>query len=183
FDSKGSPSDGQAVAKDVLDDTSLVAVVLNDPAAEGSIGQILGNTDLPIIGGGNGSTVSTWGKLPNYFPIATNQPAVAAMSVTAAAAGAHKSFGVLVCAENPTCASAGPLFERTATAKGLEYGGLQTISATAPDYNAECLKGDNVDVLNLAVVPTVVQRVAANCAQQGFKGWFGVSSGSAAQAD
>jgi branched-chain amino acid transport system substrate-binding protein len=83
---------------------------------------------------------------------------------------------VAVCAEIAACQEAGPVFGGAAKSFGLTYTGLQTISASAPNYTAQCTSflEHKTEFISLAVVAAVVPRLVQDCQQQGFTGTWGI---------
>jgi branched-chain amino acid transport system substrate-binding protein len=83
-----------------------------------------------------------------------------------------RNLGILFCAEAPVCAGLPPVLESIATevigGSSVVYSG--SISASQPNYTAECLaaKEAGVDALYVAQNSVVVERVADQCAQQGL---------------
>lgn len=74
----------------------------------------------------------------------------------------------LYAGEVATAAQAVPLQKQFASLVGIKFGYAGKISATAPNYTADCLaaKGAGVDALFPEEVPS---RVAQDCATQGYK--------------
>jgi branched-chain amino acid transport system substrate-binding protein len=82
----------------------------------------------------------------------------------------RKHVGVLYCAESPICAQIIPLVNAAGALSGVKIT-TGKVSSTAPNYTAQCLslKSAGVDALFVGAGSPVVQRVAASCAQQGYR--------------
>lgn len=87
--------------------------------------------------------------------------------------GATK-VGIMACAEVPACAQAAAPYEAMAPTMGMEYAGVQTVSASAPNYSAQCLamKQEGADAVALFVVGATSVRIIQDCAAQGYKPHF-----------
>jgi len=88
---------------------------------------------------------------------------------------AGKKVGVtkeaeLYCAESPICQQAVAPFKATAAKTGMDLAYVAEISASAPNFTAQCLaaKQAGVGALVIADAVAVVQSVMASCAQQGY---------------
>jgi branched-chain amino acid transport system substrate-binding protein len=107
---------------------------------------------------------------PYFYPEGqTNSGLNAAMVAVAKQAGAT-NMGILYCAESPICAQLVPGTTPAAKADGVPVVYSAEISATAPNYTAQCLAAKQAGVTSLYIgdSATVVARVATNCASQGY---------------
>lgn len=177
-DTKGDAPTGSAAAEDLIGDESVIATLVVDSAGEAAFGPALSEGGLPVVGGA-GYNPTFWGALPNVWGVATTFPSVVDEQVIAAEAAGATTTAVAACAEVATCSSAAPIFEAANEALGLEYSGLVTVAVDAPDFTAECLQfvNDGVDFIQLSASSSVAQRLAADCATQGYTGVFGASAG------
>lgn len=129
----------------------------------------LAQANVPIIGGE--LSASYYETIPNDFVVGAVGSRVGVVSdLTAAKLEGAKSVGVMVCAEVAACAQAADPFKAVAPTLGLKFGGVQTVSASAPDYSAQCLamKQAGVDTVDLFLAGPTAVRVAGNCATQGY---------------
>jgi branched-chain amino acid transport system substrate-binding protein len=177
-DTRGDAPTATTVAETFLGDDSVVAVLMASSGVEGAVGPLFAQSDLAVSGVGYNPQV--WSALPNFYSVTTTFPAVVDLQARSAAGVGATKLAVLACAENPNCSAAAPLLEKAAGATGLAYAGLVTVSASAPNYTAECLKlvGDGVDFAQLSASEETSSRVVADCQRQGYQGYFGASSGS-----
>jgi branched-chain amino acid transport system substrate-binding protein len=178
-DTRGDAPTAAAAAQDLLDDTSVVAVVSLQNTTEAATGEIFGGGDLAVIGG-LGYNPTIWHALPNWYGITTSFPSVVNEQVAAAADVGAKHPAAVVCAEVPSCRQAEPVFQAAAKAKGLDYAGSVQVAASAPNYTAECLELSDreADFIQLSLTSGVSERLANDCLRQGFDGWFGASAAS-----
>jgi branched-chain amino acid transport system substrate-binding protein len=178
-DTRGDAPTAAAAAQELLDDTSVVAVVSLQNTTEAATGEIFGGGDLAVIGGA-GYNPTIWHALPNWYGITTSFPAVVNEQLAAAADVGAERPAAVVCAEVPSCRQAEPVFEAAAEANGLDYAGSVQVAASAPNYTAECLELNDreADYIQLSLTSGVAERLVNDCLRQGFDGWFGASAGS-----
>jgi branched-chain amino acid transport system substrate-binding protein len=175
-DVKSDAATAQSVVRKLAGD-GVVAMIYYDTATEGSVGAYLASQNIPVIGA-NGFNTEDWGKLPTFFNLHTTAPYTVTSQVVAAKAVGDNNIGVMVCAEVAACKQAAPAYQGEAAKLGLNYEGLVTVSASAPNYTAECLSlmAKNTDFMILAVTTSVSTRIMHDCIQQGYKGVFSFSS-------
>lgn len=83
--------------------------------------------------------------------------------------GATK-FGVLYCAEAPSCSQLVPAYRSAAKDYGLTLVYSGSISATAPNYTAQCLAAEQAHATALVVNDSAppILKAASNCNQQNY---------------
>jgi branched-chain amino acid transport system substrate-binding protein len=88
-----------------------------------------------------------------------------------------------VCVEVGTCSSGEPFYKELTSKFGIKYNGLLKVSSVAPSYTAECLKSiqDGTDYAQVTLASGPAKKVMAECAKQGFKGYFGLAGGSSSE--
>jgi branched-chain amino acid transport system substrate-binding protein len=94
---------------------------------------------------------------------------VKAVIESAKSAGAT-SIAQLYCAEAPICAEAAPAVRAAGKQLGVPNVYSSAIAATAPNYTAQCIAAQeqHANSLFVAETSTIVTRVAADCARQGY---------------
>lgn len=149
------------------------AVVTDDEAIETQIAAYLSSTGLPVIGGA-GNVPSIWHTDQNYFTIVPLTDVGEEADLQSMETVGVKSFGAVVCAEVPVCATIGSSLKTLAPKYKLGYQGLLTASATAPDYTAQCvaLAQKNVSAIYMALAEVTIISMMKNCATQGYKGAY-----------
>ena len=106
----------------------------------------------------------------DFYPVSqTNDSSNFSVVSTAKATGATK-FGELYCAEAAVCQQSIPQIKSIAAKQGVPLVYTAEIAATAPNYTAQCLAAQQAHISTLFVAdgPTVLERVASNCSQQGY---------------
>jgi branched-chain amino acid transport system substrate-binding protein len=178
-DSRGDAPTATSAVQGFIDDDSVDAMIIFDPSSEAAVGETVSEARLPVVGG-VGYLPTVWGALPNWFGITTTFPSVVNEQLVSAQEQGAETVAAAPCAEVPSCAAAEPVFEGAADALGLDYVGAVEVSADAPNYTAECLEfiDRGADFVQISANETVGTRLAADCASQGYDGWFGASAGS-----
>jgi branched-chain amino acid transport system substrate-binding protein len=177
-DTKGDAPTGSAAAAELIGDESVIATLIVDSSGEAAYGPSLSQGGLPVVGG-VGYNPRFWGAVPNVWGVSTSFPSVVNEQVIAAEAAGATNTAVAACAEVAACSAAAPIFEGATETLGLEYSGLVTVAVDAPDFTAECLQfvNDGVDFIQLSASAATTQRLASDCATQGYNGYFGASAG------
>ena len=166
FDDGQIASRGLQDAKALVQQDHVIAIVGEYSQVDGEWVPWVVSHGVPVVGGSSGDPVQ--GTSSGVFP--SGSTFLALTVGTIAEAKGKQSLGVMYCAETPACAQFVPL----ATAVGKLFGLKVTatsISATAPSYAAPCLtfKGADVNALFVADNGSIVQRVVADCSQQGYR--------------
>lgn len=134
---------------------------------------------IPIIGGGAVSALPL--ESSNVFSVQTTEDVFAlALVLSAKKVGATK-IGDLYCSEAPACAEEIPVLGSTtkAVGGGITVAYTARISASQPNYTAECLaaKQAGVDILGIGESITAVEHVLGDCATQDFSPWITTGNG------
>ena len=126
---------------------------------------------VPVIGGGSSSQLFLTNS--NFFAVGQTLDDYFINFIDAAKKVGAKNMGELYCAEAATCQEGVAPLKATAAKVGEKIGYITQISASAPNYTAQCLaaKQAGVKALTVADAVSVVQAVAANCTQQGYTPW------------
>lgn len=175
-DSGGDPSKALSVMKDFTSQ-GVVAVMIQDPSVEGSVGDYLQGENIPVIGG-QAYDVSAWGVRPNYFTMTTTPLTSPIALVTVAKEAGVKSLGYIACAEVAACSETVPVVQAAAEEAGLQYAGFATVAGSQPNYTAECvtLIGQGADGLGMALIAETAARMMQDCTQQGYAGKYLMAS-------
>lgn len=177
-DTKSDPASAQAAVTNLVESEKVAAVMYSDSATEVAVSEYLAQQGVPVVGTTVYNPTITL-ALPNYFNHVTSYPAVVQEQNLAAQAVGATKFTAAVCAESPACESSTAVNEATAGELGQEYAGFVKVAASAPDYTAECVKfvQDGDDFVQLSSAFAVGGRIAEDCMDQGYEGWFGASAG------
>jgi branched-chain amino acid transport system substrate-binding protein len=178
---------GHPVRVEVVDDQSSGAIALaateslvttkNVIALVGAFDPIAEASSLPYLESNSIALINSFPVLPQdfssqvVFPIGQNTVDDVASSLAVMKVAGHDDVALVACAETPACAGLGAVLEAEAPRAGIGFGGTLTVSATATDYTAQCLKlrQDDVAVLWMATAATVTEAFQADCSRQDYK--------------
>jgi branched-chain amino acid transport system substrate-binding protein len=169
-DSKSDVTTLLTQVKDVLADPKLVAYVPG--SSQGiPISKLIAASKVPAVGGLTGDPLGFTN--PNVFPAGTtgDQLANAIAAIGVAKKGKGAKAADLYCVESPACKQSLPLFKSGVQKAGGQFVYQGTISATAPDYTAQCVAAQQkgASIVWISHVGDVIARVAADCAKNNFK--------------
>jgi branched-chain amino acid transport system substrate-binding protein len=179
-DDKGDGAVSVAAAKELVGDPSVLAITSSESNTESTVSAYLKDQKIAIVGA-VGYSPMIWGAIPNYFSTTPSAfPAqILAQFVSAKNVGATK-WSSVYCAEAAACKASEPLYKPAAAQQGISYVGSVGVTATQPNYTAECLKlmKEGTDFIQLAIAPVAAKRLISDCMAQGYKGYFGATGGS-----
>jgi branched-chain amino acid transport system substrate-binding protein len=146
----------------------IVALVSDDTEDENAWASFIEKAGVPVFEGTSGS--ATLAENPIEFSTNTSLLLNPQASVAAAAKIGGKKVAVLYCAEIPECAESVPAYAGAGKAVGVTVGFSTSILGSAPNYIAQCLtaKQRGASSMLVADASTIILRVAASCAQQGY---------------
>jgi branched-chain amino acid transport system substrate-binding protein len=123
---------------------------------------------IPVIGG-NFSSPAYYTDADWYPSGQTNDSITYSVAATAKQAGAT-SLADFYCAESAQCQESVPLIEAAGKTLGVPVTYSASISATAPNYTAQCVAAQQAGVKAVFIGDSisVIARVAANCSAQGY---------------
>jgi branched-chain amino acid transport system substrate-binding protein len=194
LDMRSDTPAAQAAVGEIADDA--IAVLLNSPTSEATIGDSLAALGMPILGvgyqpvvwGGNlqifGLTCAASGAdycaKPNFFTTAPGIETTVGMQLVGAQNVGATRVTSASCTEVVSCTAAEPIFVAIAEDLGLEVTEAVRVSSTAADYSSECVGfiQDEIDFVQISGSPAMATQLQQSCADQGFEGTFGASAGS-----
>jgi branched-chain amino acid transport system substrate-binding protein len=123
---------------------------------------------IPVVGA-DGSPLDFYTDPNFFFPGETDDSLPAAVAVAAKKVGSQ-NFGVMYCAESPSCQELVAPLEAIGPKYGVKLAYNTQISYAAPSYASECLAAQQAGVKALFIgdAVTVVESVAKDCAAQGY---------------
>jgi branched-chain amino acid transport system substrate-binding protein len=124
---------------------------------------------IPVVGADE--TETPFYQFSDFFSEGqTNDSVTVANVLTAKTAGAT-NLGDLYCAEAPSCQEGVPLIEAAGQKLKVPVIYNGEISATAPNYTAQCVAAQQAKVSAVFIgdAAFVIQKVAQDCAQQSYK--------------
>jgi len=156
-----------------------IASVSNVPSAWASYLQQKG---VPVVGT-DGSSIEYYSNPNFYYPGQTDDSLPAAVELGAKKVGGKK-LAIIYCAESPACQELVQPEKNAAAKYGVPLVYSTAVSASAPNYTAQCLAAQQAgaDVLFIADAVSVVETVAKDCNAQGYKPWTEASDGAVGSA-
>jgi branched-chain amino acid transport system substrate-binding protein len=167
MDDGGDPATALQDAKTLVQQDHIIALVGEFSLADAAFAKYMEDAGVPVVGGI--TPEASFLTNPDFFPSGSQLLSQTIGTIALAKTAGKTHIGVLYCAESPICAELVPLADGAAALNGLKITTAK-VSSTAPSYTANCLalKSAGVDALFSAVAAPVVQRIAADCAQQGY---------------
>ena len=161
-----NPSTSSADAAELIQQDHVVAIIDNSDV-DASWSSYAEQQGVPVIGGG----ISLAGYTnPDFFP-----PSATFNYLTSAGSILAKHYGVkkqsdLYCSEVTICAQSEVQSKAADAAYGINMVYTAAIGFAAPNYTAECLasKAAGATAMTVGDTTTVVEKVAENCAAQGY---------------
>jgi branched-chain amino acid transport system substrate-binding protein len=145
-----------------------VAAILDLSVLDAAWQKQVDAANIPVIGGNLNSQL--FFADPNWYPAGGTNDATAESMVELAKQAGSANIGVFYCAEAPSCAQLVPVIKQLAASRGLASPYSAAISATAPNYTAQCVaaKQAGVGALFVAGEGNELVHVASDCAQQNY---------------
>jgi len=105
-----------------------------------------------------------------FYPQAQTEDALFPSIIAAAKTGGATNLGLLYCAEAVQCQEGIAPLKETGQKMGLSVTYAAEISATAPNYTAQCVAAQqaHITALFVADITAVVAKVAQDCSQQNY---------------
>lgn len=124
--------------------------------------------DIPVVGS-NVFDTPFYTNPDFYSEGQTADSSFYSVVATAKLAGAD-NLGIVYCAEAAACEDVISPTKQAGKKLGVPVNYVAEISATAPNYTAQCLAAEqaHISAIFIADVPTVVQNVGHGCSEQGY---------------
>jgi branched-chain amino acid transport system substrate-binding protein len=164
--------DGSVAATAVTDVKSLVSsgvVALVDVSnLDETFASFVKAQNVPVIGINTSETPMFTN--PDFYGQAQTEDALFPSIIDSAKTGGATSLGLLYCAEAVQCQEGIAPLKAAGAAGGLPVAFSAEVSATAPNYTAQCVAAQqaHITALFIADITAVASRVAQDCSQQGY---------------
>lgn len=154
-------------AEQLINQDKVIALV-DSSDVDAAWGTYAEQHNVPVVGGGSSSELFLTN--PDFFAVGQTLDDYFINFIDAAKKVGASNLGEFYCAEAATCQEGVAPLEATAKKVGEKIGYVTEISASAPNYTAQCLaaKQNGVQALTVADAVSVVQTVASDCVQQGY---------------
>jgi branched-chain amino acid transport system substrate-binding protein len=149
-----------------------VAVIIDASSIDAAFSSAVAKDQIPVIGVYSNS--ESFQSNPYFFPEGQTETSVNKSIFAVAKTAGVTRLGVLYCAESPDCADLGTQMTAVGKTVGIPVTYAASISASAPNYTAQCLAAKQAGVTGLFVgdASAIIVRVAADCAQQNYNPVF-----------
>ena len=175
-DDQSSPANGLQDATTLIQDDHVVALV-DATDTETAWADYAKAQNVPVVGGFNLSISDITSS--NFFASGTTEDAFTLAQVLGAKKIHATKIAEFYCSEDPLCSEITPVLKSTAAAHGVSVVYVAEISASQPNYTAECLaaKQAGANYLGIGEAVTAVQSMAADCQRQGYTPWYQIADG------
>jgi branched-chain amino acid transport system substrate-binding protein len=167
IDDKGDPATSAAAVKQLVDQNHAIAIIADDTIASSAWSDYVVSKGVPVIGA---PFDAIFAKNEDFFPNGTTLQTVQFALMAEAVKAGHPNFGLFYCAEAATCANSVTLLKGLAPKAGANLAYSAKVSASAPDYTAQCLgaKQAGVNALEIGQTSSTSLKIIDSCAQQGY---------------
>lgn len=157
-----------------------VDAILDNSTLDSTWASLPTAANIPVISLDESAAGLTFETEPDFFADGTTVSGILFGQLAMPAAAGKKTFGGIYCTEVAQCKQASAIWKTDAPLAGMKFAVAVGASETAPDYTAQCLvmKENGVDALFPAGPPA--NRIADDCAQQGYRPLFIGSEGTLA---
>ncbi len=165
--------DSSNPATSATDATQLVSdhvdVILDDTVLDAVWANTASTAKIPVVGGNFSS--EPFYTNPDFYPSGETNDSITYANVSVAKQAGADNLGNLYCAEAAQCQQSVPLIAAAGKLLGVPAVYNASISATAPNYTAQCLAAQqqHVSALFIGDSASVIAKVGQNCSQQGYK--------------
>jgi branched-chain amino acid transport system substrate-binding protein len=169
-DDAGSTTRAVAAVRELVETDHVIAIVgQHESGLETSWEKYIDDKKIPVIGGPNES--AAWLIDPNFFPTSTTPVNTLTLTAYATKLAGKNSYGMVYCAEFPACAQGPRLSSSLVPKLGEKYAGAISISASAPNYTAQCLalRSDGAKAVFTATSQDAALRFVQDCTKQGYR--------------
>jgi branched-chain amino acid transport system substrate-binding protein len=166
-DDAGNPATSLTDVKGLVQSSGVVALVDMTNLDE-TWASFVKSANVPVVGINTSETPMYSNS--EFYPQAQTEDALFPSIIDAAKTGGAKNLGLLYCAEAVQCQEGIAPLKQTGQALGLPVTYTGEISATAPNYTAQCVAAQqaHIQALFLADITAVDAKVAQDCSRQGY---------------
>ncbi len=166
-DDAGSPGTSLSDVHQLIESQHVIALVDMTDADE-TWASYVQSQNVPVVGSGT-STTPMYSN-PDFYPEAQTEDALFPSIIDAAKDAGATNLALLYCAEAVQCQEGIAPLKQVGQQLGIPVSYASEISATAPNYTAQCVAAQqaHMTAVFVADVAAVANKVAQNCSQQGY---------------
>lgn len=165
-DDGGVPGQGLSAATDLVNEN--VSAIIDISIIDQPWAAMVNKAKIPVVGAYSDSEPFT--TMPYFFPEGQSGKSINEAVVKIGQQAGASNIGYLYCVETPRCSENIPRVKTAAKQEGVPFVFNTGISATAPDYTAQCVaaKQKGVSALYISSASVVAARIGSDCKRQGF---------------
>jgi len=168
-DSGNDASKGLAVVRDLVENDKVQVLIPNDPSTDNTILPYTQDKKFPVVQ--SYAAYPIWNTTPGWFALGlVANPVGYQAGLNTVKSEGKESIASALCAEVAACGAAGDAMAKEASNIGVRYDGTLKISATAPNYTAECLllKNKKTEVIFAGLDVGTTKKLVSDCAAQDY---------------
>jgi branched-chain amino acid transport system substrate-binding protein len=148
-----------------------ILALMDNSLVDSAFQSYIDSAKVPVISINAAETSFLWDTDKNFFSNMTTASASIYLGMKSISIFGYTKDAFLYCAEVAGCKQAAAPIKSDGEAVGVHVVYTGSISASAPNYSAQCLaaKAAGAEILQIAAYTAVeTERLAADCLQQGF---------------
>lgn len=165
-DDASDPGKSVTAAQEMI--TQQADVIIDVTVLDNTWAEAVTDAGIPVVGGNLSSQL--YNTNPLFYPSGQTNDSINYSTLAVAQQAGGTKFADLYCAEAPTCQESVEPLQQAAEDLGIPTVYVSSISASAPNYTAQCVAAQQAGADSLLVghSASIVARVASDCAQQGY---------------
>lgn len=151
--------------------SSHILALMDNSLVDSAFESYIDRAKVPVLSVNAGQTSFLWDTDKNFFSNQTTASANIDLGMKSIGLFGYKTDAFIYCAEVAGCKQASGPITSDGAAAGVKVVYTGSISASAPNYTAQCLaaKDAGAEVMQIAAYTAVeTERVAADCLHQGY---------------
>jgi branched-chain amino acid transport system substrate-binding protein len=146
-----------------------VIALLDGSGQDAAWASFASQSKVPVISLSEAGDGFQYFTQPDFFANGTTVLTILWGQLKAAAEAGAKTYGLIYCSEVPACAQAAPVTKSLAKTIPINVVYVAKASNSQPDYTAVCLGAKQAGAKAVFAAGVAPQRVADDCARQGYK--------------
>jgi branched-chain amino acid transport system substrate-binding protein len=165
-DDASTPGTSVSKAQQMID--AKVDVIIDETILDSAWADTVSKAGIPVVGGNfSGAPYYT---NPLFFASGQTNDSITYSNVATAKQAGATNIGIVYCAEAPQCQESVDPTKTVGQQLGVPVVYSGSISATAPNYTAQCIAAQQAKVSGLLILASgqIVAKMAADCNRQGY---------------
>ena len=162
------PATSSAIVHAFVTNNHVIAI-LDGSGQDAAWASFASQSKVPVISLDQAGDGFQYFTQPDFFANGTTVLTILWGQLKAAAEAGSKTYALIYCSEVPACAQAAPVTKSLAKTIPINVVYVAKASNTQPDYTAVCLGAKQAGAKAVFAAGVAPQRVADDCARQGYK--------------